>query len=65
MTHLALAWCAVHPGVSNVILGATKVEQLQDNLKALELIPKLNGEVLTEIESILETKPEGAKTLYL
>lgn len=64
MTHLALAWCAVNPGVSNVILGATKVEQLEDNLKALDLIPKLTPEVLGEIEEVLQTKPEGAKTLH-
>ena len=64
MTHLALAWCAVNPGVSNVILGATKVEQLEDNLKALDLLPKLTPEVLGEIEEVLQTKPEGAKTLH-
>lgn len=65
MTHLALAWCVVNPGVTNVILGATKVEQLEDNLKSLDIIPKLTGEVLKEIEEILETKPEGARSLYL
>lgn len=64
-THLALAWCAVNPNVSNVILGATKVEQLEDNLKALDMIPKLTTEVMEEIESVLQTKPEGGKTLFV
>jgi aryl-alcohol dehydrogenase-like predicted oxidoreductase len=64
-THLALAWCAVNPNVSNVILGATKVEQLEDNLKALDIIPKLTHEVMAEIEEIIQTKPEGGKTLFV
>lgn len=35
MTHLALAWCALNPNVSTVILGASRIEQLQNNLEAL------------------------------
>lgn len=65
MTHLALAWCLTSPGCTNVILGATKVEQLEDNLKSLQLLPKLTGDVLKEVEEILQTKPEGAKSLYV
>ncbi|KAF1811845.1 Aldo/keto reductase [Eremomyces bilateralis CBS 781.70] len=57
---LALAWCAANPNVSTVILGATKVEQIHDNCKALKLLPKLTPEVLEEIEGILDNKPKEA-----
>ncbi|KAK3341884.1 NADP-dependent oxidoreductase domain-containing protein [Lasiosphaeria hispida] len=57
--HLALAWAAKNPNVSTVILGATKVDQLNDNLKALALIDKLTPEVLEEIEGVLDNKPKG------
>ena len=49
-------WCS--PNVSTVILGASKVEQIHDNCKALKLIPKLTDEVMAEIEEILQNKPE-------
>ncbi|TBU29779.1 voltage-gated potassium channel beta-2 subunit [Dichomitus squalens] len=55
--HLALAWLAVNPNTSTVILGASKPEQIVDNLKALDVIPKLTSEVLEKIEHILENKP--------
>lgn len=56
-TQLALAWCAKNPNVSTVILGATKVEQIEDNMKALKLLPKLTPELMEEIEGILSNKP--------
>lgn len=57
MTHLALAWVAKNPNTSTVILGASKPEQVVDNLKALDVIPKLTPEVLDKIEAILDNKP--------
>ncbi|OCF38187.1 voltage-gated potassium channel beta-2 subunit [Kwoniella heveanensis CBS 569] len=57
MTSLALAWTLHHKGVSTCILGATKPEQLKENVKALDLYPKLTPEVLEEIEKILDNKP--------
>jgi len=57
MAALALAWVAKQPNVSTVILGATKPEQLKDNIKALDLMDKLTPEVLEEIEKILANKP--------
>lgn len=60
VTQLSLAWAAKNPHVSTVILGATKVEQIEDNCKALQLIPKLTKEVMDEIEGILENKPNQA-----
>ena len=54
---LSIAWCIANPNVSTAILGATKNEQLQQNLAALELYPKLNEEIMKEIDSVMDTKP--------
>ncbi|KAK7403909.1 hypothetical protein QQX98_010316 [Neonectria punicea] len=54
---LALAWCIKNPNVSTVILGATKVAQIEDNCKALEISDKITPEVLQEIEAILDNTP--------
>lgn len=55
---LALAWCLLNKNVTTIILGASKVSQLEDNLKALEVVPKLTPEVVQETETILANKPE-------
>jgi aryl-alcohol dehydrogenase-like predicted oxidoreductase len=62
VTQLALAWAAKNPNVSTVILGASKVEQIHDNCKALELYEKLTPELMEEIEEILQNKPKPAPT---
>ena len=54
VAQLAIAWCNRNPRVSTVILGASKLAQLQDNLKSLELTPRLTPEVVAEIESITQ-----------
>jgi voltage-dependent potassium channel beta subunit len=54
---LAIAWTIKNPNVTTAILGATKKEQLLENLKALDVLPKLTPEVLEEIEGILQNKP--------
>ncbi len=54
---LSIAWCLKNPNVSTVILGATKKQQLIDNLKSLEVLPILTQEVMDKIESIMKTKP--------
>jgi len=54
---LAIAWTLTNPNVTTAILGATKKAQLHENLKALETLPRLTPEVLTQIEEILENKP--------
>ncbi|MFQ3621841.1 MAG: aldo/keto reductase, partial [Spirochaetales bacterium] len=53
LNKLAIAWCLKNPHVSTVILGASRVEQLIDNLKAMEVVPMLTGEVMQQIEGIL------------
>lgn len=54
---LALAWCLKNPHVSTVITGATKPEQVKENMKALDVADKLTPEVMERIEGILENKP--------
>ncbi|KAH8588614.1 putative voltage-gated potassium channel subunit beta [Bisporella sp. PMI_857] len=60
---LALAWVIKNPHVSVAILGATKAEQITENVKALEILPKLTSDILKEIEEILENKPKALGTL--
>ena len=55
---LSVAWCISNPHVTTAILGATKKEQLEENLKALEIYPKLTPEVKDRIDEIIGTKPE-------
>lgn len=52
---LAIAWAHRNPRVSTVILGASRIEQLHDNLGALAVTPRLTPEVLQRIDAI--TKP--------
>jgi voltage-dependent potassium channel beta subunit len=49
---LAIAWCLLNPNVSTVILGASRVEQLEENLKALEVVPLLTDEVQEQLAAI-------------
>jgi aryl-alcohol dehydrogenase-like predicted oxidoreductase len=58
MARLALAWCLKNPNVSTVITGASRVEQVEDNMQALEVLPQLTNEVMSKIEEILDNKPE-------
>ena len=58
LAQMAIAWCMKNPNVSTVILGARRVEQLRDNLKALEVVPRLTPEVMERIDQILGNKPE-------
>ena len=55
---LSLAWCLKNPNVSTVILGASKVDQLKENLKALDVVPLLAPEIMTAIEGIMKNKPQ-------
>jgi voltage-dependent potassium channel beta subunit len=54
---ISIAWCIKNPNVSTAILGATKKQQLLDNLKALDTIALLTDEVMEKIEGILKSKP--------
>jgi voltage-dependent potassium channel beta subunit len=58
MAQLAIAWCLKNPNVSTVITGASRREQVIENMQALEVADKLTGEVMERIEEILKNKPE-------
>ena len=53
LAQLALAWCLKNPRVSTVITGATRVAQVQENMKALEVAGRLAPEVLARIDSVV------------
>jgi len=52
LAQLAIAWCAVNPDVSTVITGASRVEQVHENMAAMDVLPKLTPEVLQRIDDI-------------
>ncbi|QSI77807.1 potassium channel beta subunit family protein [Niveibacterium microcysteis] len=49
---LAIAWCSANPRVSSVITGASSVAQLQDNLGALVVLPKLDADTLQQLDAL-------------
>lgn len=53
MAQLALAWCAKNPNVSTVITGATSVQQVRENFRALDVIPKLTPDVMARVDAII------------
>jgi len=55
LAQLAVAWCATNPHVSTVITGASRVEQVHENLAALDVMPLLTAEVLAEIDTLSDT----------
>jgi voltage-dependent potassium channel beta subunit len=50
LAQLAIAWCARNPNVSTVITGASRPEQVVDNLGALAVLEQLTDDVVAEIE---------------
>lgn len=54
---LAIAWCIRNPNVSTAILGATKKQQLAENLKALDAVSLLTEDVMGKIDEIMKNKP--------
>lgn len=51
LAQLAIAWCAKNPNVSSVITGASRVEQVQENLGALDVLARLTEDVMARINS--------------
>jgi aryl-alcohol dehydrogenase-like predicted oxidoreductase len=56
---LAIAWCVHNRHVSSAITGATRGEQMKENLGALDVLPKLTDSVMREIESLLSHAPRS------
>ena len=50
---LAIAWCAKNPNVSSVITGASKVEQVVENMRAVEVLAKLTDKAMERIDEIV------------
>jgi len=55
---LALAWCLKNPNVSTVITGASRPEQVADNMQALDVVALLTDDVMAQIDTILDNIPE-------
>lgn len=53
LAQLAIAWCLVNPHVSTVMLGASRLEQLEQNFIALDVLPRLDAAILQRIEQIV------------
>jgi voltage-dependent potassium channel beta subunit len=53
LPHLAINWCIKNPNVSSAITGASRVEQVRENMKAVDNLPKLTPDVMTRIDEIL------------
>jgi voltage-dependent potassium channel beta subunit len=58
LSQLALAWCLKNPFVSTVITGASRVEQVHENMKASEVAPKLTPEIMERINNVFAGKQE-------
>jgi voltage-dependent potassium channel beta subunit len=58
VAQLSLAWCLKNPFVSSVITGASRISQLQENMKAGEVAPKLTDDVMKRIDGIFGVKEE-------
>jgi len=59
LAQLAIAWTLKNDNCSVTLLGATKVAQLQENIKALEILPKLDSSMMEEIDQIVANAPAG------
>ncbi|KAI8338745.1 NADP-dependent oxidoreductase domain-containing protein [Chlamydoabsidia padenii] len=57
-SQLAIAWCLKNPSVSNVITGASRPSQVEENVKAIQCLHLLTDDVMHELEIILGNKPE-------
>lgn len=53
LSRFSLAWCLKNPNVSTVITGASRVEQVRENMKAIEAVPLLTPEVMSRVDEIV------------
>jgi voltage-dependent potassium channel beta subunit len=61
LSQLALAWCLQNPFVSTVITGASRIEQVHENMKALDVADKITPAIMEKIDEIFEVKKSGAE----
>jgi aryl-alcohol dehydrogenase-like predicted oxidoreductase len=62
MAQMALAWTLKNPNVSTTITGASRVEQVVENMKALDFVDQLTPDVMEKIENVLGNKPPAPST---
>ena len=55
---MSVAWCLKNQNVSTVILGASKMSQLKENMKSIDALNKLDEKAVKQIEEILQNQPE-------
>jgi voltage-dependent potassium channel beta subunit len=60
LAQLAIAWCLKNPNVSTVITGASRVEQVHQNMESLKVVDKLSPELMERIDQILGNKPKSS-----
>ncbi|KAI5307670.1 hypothetical protein KEM55_007710, partial [Ascosphaera atra] len=58
VSQLALAWCLKNQNVTTCLTGASRPEQVIDNVESLKVVPKLTPEVMDEIDTVMENKPQ-------
>jgi voltage-dependent potassium channel beta subunit len=58
MAQLALAWTLKNPNISSTITGASRPEQITENMKAIDIVDQLDDTVIQKIEDILGNKPQ-------
>jgi len=58
LAQLSIAWCLKNPFVSTVITGASRVEQVRENMKATEVAPRLSPTIMQRIDDVFGIKPE-------
>uniref|UniRef100_A0AAZ3SE21 Voltage-gated potassium channel subunit beta-1 n=1 Tax=Oncorhynchus tshawytscha TaxID=74940 RepID=A0AAZ3SE21_ONCTS len=64
LPQLAIAWCLRNEGVSSVLLGTSSPIQLAENLRAMEVIPKMTAGIVTEIDQVLGNRPHSKKDFH-
>jgi aryl-alcohol dehydrogenase-like predicted oxidoreductase len=57
LAQMAIAWTLKNPNVSTTITGASKPEQVIENVKALTVVPKLTDDIMAQLDEILGNKP--------
>lgn len=57
LPRLAIAWCLKNPHVSTVITGASRTEQVVENMAAMDVVPLLTDDVMAKIDSVVSTAP--------
>ena len=58
LAQMSIAWLLKNPNVSTVITGASRLEQLEENFKALDVVEKLTDDVLDRIDDALANYPD-------